>query len=184
MKTLALVLAIIFAAGMSWADGLDQPNRENVWRPWQEVWQCNDVRVTIASRSPEEIEYDLGGMIWGGSRFTVVRGNFYNRWLPNNVCGCAGCSGDLPPPSPPAEEATARQDQAGQSRTGDGAGDCGCRSDVKLGDRKVKATGQCRVRLKLPDELVWVCYGKVRAVGIQRVDRKLIAKSSNQNCYV
>ena len=79
MKTLALVLAIIFAAGMAWADGLDQPNRENVWRPWQEVWQCNDVRVTITSRSPEEIEYDLGGMIWGGSRFTVVRGNFYNR---------------------------------------------------------------------------------------------------------
>jgi len=24
----------------------------------------------------------------------------------------AGCSGDLPPPSPPAEKATARQDQA------------------------------------------------------------------------
>ena len=32
-------------------------------------------------------------------------------------------SGDLPPPSPPAEKATARQDQAGQSSTNDGAGD-------------------------------------------------------------
>jgi hypothetical protein len=32
-------------------------------------------------------------------------------------------SGDLLPPSPPAEQATARQDQAGQARTGDGAWD-------------------------------------------------------------
>jgi hypothetical protein len=36
----------------------------------------------------------------------------------------ARCSGDLPPPSPPAEKTTARQDQAGKSGTGDGAGDC------------------------------------------------------------
>jgi hypothetical protein len=35
----------------------------------------------------------------------------------------ADASGDLLPPSPPAEKATARQDQAGQSGTGDGAGD-------------------------------------------------------------
>jgi hypothetical protein len=32
---------------------------------------------------------------------------------------CAGSSGDLLPPSPPAEKANARQDQAGQSGTGD-----------------------------------------------------------------
>src|SRR5262249_10333421 len=36
---------------------------------------------------------------------------------------CAGSSGDLLPPSPPAEKATAREDQAGQASTGDGAGD-------------------------------------------------------------
>jgi hypothetical protein len=30
---------------------------------------------------------------------------------------------DLLPPSPPAEQSTARQDQAGQSSTGDGTGD-------------------------------------------------------------
>jgi hypothetical protein len=35
----------------------------------------------------------------------------------NNVCG----SGDLLPPSPPAEKATARQDQAEQTSTDDGA---------------------------------------------------------------
>jgi ATP dependent DNA ligase domain len=33
------------------------------------------------------------------------------------------CSGALLPPSPPAEQATARQDQAGKARLGDGAGD-------------------------------------------------------------
>jgi hypothetical protein len=36
---------------------------------------------------------------------------------------CAGCSGALLPPSPPAEKDTARQDQARQSGTRDGAGD-------------------------------------------------------------
>jgi hypothetical protein len=36
---------------------------------------------------------------------------------------CAGGSGDFLPPSPPDEKANARQDQAGQSGTGDGAGD-------------------------------------------------------------
>ena len=82
MKTLALLLAIIFAAGMSWADDGDAPPKPPPFRPWQEVWQCNDVRVTITSRSPEEIEYDLGGMIWGGSRFTVVRGNFFFNGRP------------------------------------------------------------------------------------------------------
>jgi hypothetical protein len=35
---------------------------------------------------------------------------FGNRWLPQTTY--AGCSGDLLPPSPPAEKATARQDQA------------------------------------------------------------------------
>src|SRR5262249_45681046 len=34
----------------------------------------------------------------------------------------SGCSGDLLPPSPPAEKPTARQDQAGKSSTGDGTG--------------------------------------------------------------
>jgi hypothetical protein len=36
---------------------------------------------------------------------------------------CAGSSGDFLPPSPPAEKATARKDQARQTGTGDGAGD-------------------------------------------------------------
>jgi hypothetical protein len=31
---------------------------------------------------------------------------------------CVGCLGDFPPPSPPAEKATARQEQAGKASTG------------------------------------------------------------------
>jgi hypothetical protein len=42
-------------------------------------------------------------------------------------CQSLGAANDVylsafPPPSPPAEKATARQDQAGKTRTGDGAG--------------------------------------------------------------
>jgi len=44
---------------------------------------------------------------------------FSNRWLPQTN---AGSSGDLLPPSPPAEKATASQDQAGQPGTRDGTG--------------------------------------------------------------
>jgi hypothetical protein len=40
-----------------------------------------------------------------------------NRWLPQNVCGAS----DLLPPSPPAEKATARQDQTGETGTDKGA---------------------------------------------------------------
>ena len=40
------------------------------------------------------------------------------------VVGAAGSSGGLLPPSPPAEKATTRQDQAGKASTSDGTGDC------------------------------------------------------------
>jgi hypothetical protein len=46
-----------------------------------------------------------------------------NRWLPQTMCAdCAVSSGDPLPPSPPAEKANARKDQARQSGTSDGAG--------------------------------------------------------------
>src|SRR5262249_11377124 len=44
------------------------------------------------------------------------RAFIHQRW--NN----AGCSGDLLPPSPPAEKATTSKDQPWKSSTGDGAG--------------------------------------------------------------
>jgi|SRR6516162_6567349 len=44
----------------------EQPAR---FRPWQQVWQCNDIRVTVTKVAPNDMEYDIGGTIWGGSRF-------------------------------------------------------------------------------------------------------------------
>jgi len=52
------------------------------FRPWQQVWQCNDIRVTITGRDPFSVEYDLGGTIWGGSRFTVVKGQLFFNTRP------------------------------------------------------------------------------------------------------
>src|SRR4051794_8443540 len=44
---------------------------------------------------------------------------------------CAGCLGDLPPPSPPAEKPTAGQNQARKSGASDGAGDFNVRLNKK-----------------------------------------------------
>ena len=49
---------------------------------------------------------------------------FGNRWLPQTTrADRAGSSGNLPPPSAPAEKSTGCRDQAGQASTGDGARD-------------------------------------------------------------
>jgi hypothetical protein len=50
------------------------------------------------------------------------------------------CSGDLLPSSPPAEQTTARQDQARQSSTGDGTGD-GSSSKPSRIKLKIKISG-------------------------------------------
>jgi hypothetical protein len=50
--------------------GLHAKPKPAAFRPRQEAWQCNDIRVTVTSRAPGMIEYDLGGTIWGGSRFS------------------------------------------------------------------------------------------------------------------
>jgi len=42
---------------------------------WQAIWQCNDIRVTVTAREEWTVEYDLGGTIWGGSRFTHRQGS-------------------------------------------------------------------------------------------------------------
>jgi hypothetical protein len=39
------------------------------FKPWQQVWQCNDIRIVEFSNRQGLIEYDLGGTIWGGARF-------------------------------------------------------------------------------------------------------------------
>jgi hypothetical protein len=56
----------------------------------------------------------------------VVLGPPANRRLSEEEPLLMHASGKLPPPSPPGEKAAARQDQAGQASTGDGAGDGRC----------------------------------------------------------
>jgi hypothetical protein len=67
----------------------------------------------------------------GGATKLAFRGSL----IPINHERCAGCSGAFLPPSPPAEKATARQDQAGKSSTGNRAGDAadGCGEESVLG---------------------------------------------------
>ena len=48
--------------------------------------------------------------------------NGFWAWLPYHIRPQLRFSGGLSPPSPPAEKATARQDQTWQASTGDGAG--------------------------------------------------------------
>jgi hypothetical protein len=52
------------------------------FRPWQRAWQCNDIRVTVTSLKPFEVNYDIGGTIWGGSQFTMIAGDLYFNGRP------------------------------------------------------------------------------------------------------
>ena len=69
-------IAALFLAGIVHAADENDPPPPR-FRPWQQVWQCNDIRVTVTARDPFSIEYDLGGTIWGGSHFTVIKGALY-----------------------------------------------------------------------------------------------------------
>ena len=75
---LALAFALVFTLRtVAGADEDDATPKPTQFRPWQEVWQCNDIRLTVTGRAPFEIEYGLGGTIWGGSRFTIVERQLY-----------------------------------------------------------------------------------------------------------
>jgi hypothetical protein len=78
---------------------------------------------------------------------------------------CAGCSGDFLTASPPGEKATARQDLARKSSTGDGAGDRDtdgkqlrselstgvlCGVDVEIGQPAFDSPDQRRLGLREP----------------------------------
>jgi hypothetical protein len=56
----------------------------SAFKPWQRVWQCNDIRVTETVNQPGIVNYDLGGTIWGGSQFAldIQRGNLYFNGRP------------------------------------------------------------------------------------------------------
>jgi len=83
MKLLLTGIAAVsvFSASAAYAADESDPPLPR-FRPWQQVWQCNDIRVTVTARDPFSIEYDLGGTIWGGSRFTVIKGELYFNTRP------------------------------------------------------------------------------------------------------
>ena len=57
---LALAFALVFTLRtVAGADEDDATPKPTQFRPWQEVWQCNDIRLTVTGRAPFEIEYDL-----------------------------------------------------------------------------------------------------------------------------
>src|SRR5262249_8461722 len=53
------------------------------------------------------------------------------------------------PPSPPAEKATARQDQAGQASTGDGAGDGNRARSSSIADLDARSLGRTRCKVQV-----------------------------------
>ena len=46
---------------------MQRASKPVAFKPWQRIWQCNDIRVTETSIRPGVINYDLAGTIWGGS---------------------------------------------------------------------------------------------------------------------
>jgi hypothetical protein len=84
-KALLAGVAVLSVLSTSVAYAADDPPTDPPpprFRPWQQVWQCNDIRVTITARDPFSVEYDIGGMIWGGSRFTVIKGELFFNGRP------------------------------------------------------------------------------------------------------
>jgi hypothetical protein len=78
----ATALTLPLMVGGAYAADDDIPPPPPRFQPWQQVWQCNDIRVTVTGRDPFSVEYDLVGTIWGGSRFTVVKGELFFNGRP------------------------------------------------------------------------------------------------------
>jgi hypothetical protein len=71
---LALAFALVFTLRtIAAAEEDDPPPKPVQFRPWQQAWQCNDVRITVTESEPGHIDYDVAGTLWFGSRFSWVR---------------------------------------------------------------------------------------------------------------
>ena len=82
VRILASVAALsMLSASVAYAADESDPSPPR-FRPWQLVWQCNDIRVSVTGRDPFSVEYDLGGTIWGGSRFTVIKDDLFFNGRP------------------------------------------------------------------------------------------------------
>ena len=66
------------------AEGLGERPKPATYRfrPRQEIWQCNDIRVTWTEPEPGVINYDIGGTIWGGINFTYTPRGLFLRGVP------------------------------------------------------------------------------------------------------
>jgi hypothetical protein len=80
---LALAFAIVFTLRtIAAADDGIPPLKPVPFRPWQIVWQCNDVTVTVTSNAPGDVEYILSGTLWMQNRFTWIKDNLYFNGRP------------------------------------------------------------------------------------------------------
>jgi hypothetical protein len=79
MKKLLLASAACAILAVPWSpkplyaaeDGQSEPAPAR-FRPSQQIWQCNDIRITVTNPQPGVVNYDIGGTIWGGINFTAV----------------------------------------------------------------------------------------------------------------
>src|SRR5262249_34989552 len=113
-------------------------------------------QLSISTSMPAAYAAGDGASSASGVRLGRQRGQGDQRERRAGVCPadrlcksseaiCTESSGDFLPPSPPAEKASARQDQAGNASTGDGAGD----ASGGVGDAKVNGVGANRALLMM-----------------------------------
>jgi hypothetical protein len=80
MKKLLLASVLAIASFPGYARAADDATYR--FRPRQEIWQCNDIRVTWTEAEPGVINYDIGGTIWGGINFTYTPSGLFLRGIP------------------------------------------------------------------------------------------------------
>ena len=63
---------------------MQRASKPVAFKPWQRIWQCNDLRVTWTNPAPDVFNYDVGGSVWGGINFTfnAATGQLYLRGVP------------------------------------------------------------------------------------------------------
>jgi hypothetical protein len=82
MRKLLTVIMLLLAISPAMADGDDDAPRQVRFKPWQMIWQCNDVRVTVTQSEPLVWIYDISGSLWFGSRFVQTGDGLYFNNMP------------------------------------------------------------------------------------------------------
>src|SRR6516165_1907794 len=104
-----------------------------------------------------------------------------NRSLPQTTCANnSASSGDLLPPSPPAEKATASKDQARESCIDDGTGDREWGPADRLHHREFGRTG--RVGLKLARAVEGVLTKLTGSSEVAEVASRILIEAGDGGC--